>query len=525
MRVPVLIVGAGPTGLVAANLLGLYGVQCLLVERNLAVNEFPRAISLDDEGLRILQALGLEHELLEHMVLDLGAEYRSRGRLLVRVQPTSRRNGYPLISTFDQPRLEATLAHGLRRFPCVEARFGEVLEDFKETEQGIVAHVRTCDGRLQQITCAYLLACDGGKSAIRHALNIPLRGTTFAQRWLVVDGLCEEQTPLRHITFFCDPARPAVSVPAPGQGWRWEFMLSKDEEDRGEMREEVGLRELLRQIGESREPQILRQSVYTFHASCASAFTRGRVFLLGDAAHLLPPFGGQGMNCGLRDAHNLIWKLALVLRERARIDLLQTYEQERIPHVAQMIRFSAFLGSVVMPTGRLRAFLRDSAVRTLLLFKPLAPLLEEMRIKPDSFYKRGFLLSNRRDRLAGKLLPQPLVLEQSGQSILLDELLGLDFALLRLSTNPEEAFNPLQAELWRKLAVRFLCILPSGEHLPETTDSVSCILDQEGAFARFMRGRRDLFLLVRPDRYIYGAFRREDEQRFVKKLHRHFCAR
>jgi 3-(3-hydroxy-phenyl)propionate hydroxylase len=519
--VSVLIVGAGPTGLVAANLLGLYGIKTLLIERNPALSTFPRAISIDDEGLRICQALGSGPEVLRHVRLNVGAEYRSRDRVLVHVAPQQQRNGYPLISTFDQPALEATLLAGLQRFPCVEVCFEQTLEQLVQTEQGVLASVRHATGKLQQVACAYVLACDGGKSSIRRSLGIVLRGTTFFQRWLVVDAICKEQPPADYITFFCNPTRPAVSVPAPGDGWRWEFMLLPGEAEDWFLAP-ASLLQLLQQIGDTRQPHVQRQSIYTFHASRASAFRAGRVFLLGDAAHLLPPFGGQGMNCGLRDAHNLTWKIAFVLNRQADPAILATYQQERAPHALEMLRLSSFLGKIVMPTSLVLVSVRDSLLRLLMTLPPVAAALTEMRIKPDSAYRRGLRLSDG-SRLsagfAGKLLPQPVVVTQGGLQVQLDELLGSGFALLRFSSNPVEAFTSLQSDLWQKLKPRFICLLPAAaEPLPLPSQHVTYARDNSKQFEHFLRGNRNLFVLVRPDRYICGAFHTEREESFARAL-------
>ncbi len=523
--VSVLIVDAGPTGLTVANLLGQYGIETLLVERNLGLSDFPRAISIDDEGLRICQALGLREEILPDVLLDLGVLYLSHGRLLVHVTPSSRRNGYPLVSTFDQPSLEATLLAGLRRFPCVEARFWHTLEAFVQTEQGVLASVRTPSGQLLQIACTYLLACDGGKSSVRRALGIPMHGATFLQRWLVADGLCEADVPNSCITFFCDPMRPAVSVPAPGQRRRWEFMLFPGERE-DQFLALANLHQLIQQIGGPHEPRIIRQTIYTFHAAYATSFADGRVFLLGDAAHLLPPFGGQGMNCGLRDAHNLAWKLALVLSGQAQPDILKTYQQERAPHAARMIRFSSFLGSMIMPTSRPLAFLRDIALRVLMALPPIASSFAEARIKPEPSYKHGLLLSDgsRLSRtLTGQLLPQPTVLMRGEEPVLLDELLGCGFALLRLHPDPSEAFKPLQADLWQRLKPRYICIMPTMEDMQDISQNITYALDSQQQIARFLRGHRDLFVLVRPDRYVLGAFHVDREQAFAARLQECLC--
>ncbi|GCF11165.1 bifunctional 3-(3-hydroxy-phenyl)propionate/3-hydroxycinnamic acid hydroxylase MhpA [Dictyobacter arantiisoli] len=535
----VLIVGAGPTGLTVANLLGQYRIKVLLIERNQGLYSFPRAISIDDEGLRICQALGLREQILQHVRLDTGALYLSHGKRLIYVKPRQQHNGYPLISTFDQPALERTLHAGLKRFPTVTVHFGQALQTFQQTAAASIRATLCSEiGEPQHITCTYLLACDGGKSSIRQTLKIPMRGRTFPQRWLVVDSQDqaedEESTATReHITFFCDPERPAVSVPAPHQGRRWEFMLHPGESETNMLRPDTILK-LIQQRTQAGTAQIQlqRQAIYTFHASRATAYRQGRVFLLGDAAHLLPPFGGQGMNCGLRDAHNLAWKLAIVLRKQANPNILDSYQQERAPHAAALIRFSAFMGQMVMPTNHSMAHLRDLVLGLLTRLPPGATSLNEMSIKPRSRYTRGLRLAlghtlTRRwhARLAGQLLPQPIVLTPDGIPTLLDEQLGTGFTLLRLYADPGSAFTALQAPLWKRIEIQLLCIVPATTSLQKISQENAYIQDNlQQQLAHWLDMRRDLYVLVRPDRYIYGAFTPAQEQTFVTVLQKSlFC--
>ena len=355
--VSVVIVGAGPTGLTTGNLLGMAGIDTLILERNASLSDYPKAISIDDEGLRICQAIGLSDAVSKSVLLDIHAHYVSAGRLFARVAPTSKRNGYPLISTFNQPEFEATLLNSLQRFNCVNIRFQSTVEAFEQTDSKVIVTIRTPSGTLQTIMCSYLLACDGGRSTVRRILNIPMKGTTFAQQWLVVDVIAnEEAAPIA--MFFCNPERPAVTVPTPHKGRRWEFMLLPGEIEEDLLRKD-SITALIKQAGGSPPSEIIRRTIYTFHSTIAKNFSKGRVFLMGDAAHMMPPFGGQGLNSGLRDAHNLSWKLAMVLRGLASKQLLDTYHEERHRHVARMIRLSSFLGNIVMPTKRPVAYFRD----------------------------------------------------------------------------------------------------------------------------------------------------------------------
>ncbi len=473
----VIIVGAGPTGLTMGNLLGMYGIDALILERNAALSDCPKAISLDDEGLRICQSMGLIHAVVENVLLDIDAQYISGKHYLARVAPTSKRNGYPLISTFHQPEFEATLLHGLKRFPCVSVQFQHTVETFEQSATGVVLSVRTPEGILKTFECAYLLACNGAKSAIRRQLNIPMQGSTYSQKWLVVDTINDDD-PSAVATFFCNPDRPAVTVPAPHTSRRWEFMLLPGEREDDLLRDEK-IHTLIQQVGGSRNPQISRRCIYTFHAALAQAFSKGRVFLLGDAAHLMPPFGGQGMNCGLRDAHNLSWKLQMVLQGLASPALLDTYSQERHEHVAQLIWFSKFLGKIIMPTSKPVALLRDGAFLALNTIPAIRKYLTEARIKPQPRYKQGFILfdgTRKSKAIVGMMLPQPEVKTSEGKKTLLDNILGTGFALLRLHHNPEEAFASLKADIWQRLGVRFVSI--------------------ENEFDNFHLNQRDLFILA-----------------------------
>ncbi|HZO71784.1 MAG TPA: FAD-dependent monooxygenase [Ktedonobacteraceae bacterium] len=547
----VVIVGAGPTGLAAANLFGLLGIDTLLFERNAGLSSFPKAISIDDEGLRICQAMGLDQELLPEILLDIDAHYLSRGRYLAKVAPTSNRNGYPLISTFYQTAFEATLLKGLDRFPHVRTHFQHTVESFEQQEHGVCLSVRNPDGTLLQVECTYLLACDGGKSAIRQALNIPMRfplakllpwartnsrrsrAVEHAQRWLVVDCV-DDDDPLTAAIFFCNPARPAVTVPAPHKGRRWEFMLLKGEREE-DVLDTARIQALIQQAraaqkqAMSEKPaHITRRAVYAFHAVLATHFSSKRVFLLGDAAHLMPPFGGQGMNSGLRDAHNLCWKLHLVLQGLADAHILATYDQERHPHVAQMILFSWLLGKIIMPTARPLAFLRDLFFRSICTIPFVREALTEAKVKPQPPYARGCLLfrnSKASKRLTGAMLPQPQVVTLEQQQILLDQALGDGFALLRLHHDPTRAFASLKAEQWSWLKARFVCILPDQSRAEEVVQNdCTVVIDSEQRLSAFFRHNQDIYVLVRPDRYVMGVFAVEQAGQFVTEL-RKFMAK
>lgn len=539
--VPVVIVGGGPTGLAAGNLLGQAGIETLIIERNISLSSSPKALSLDDEGLRICQAMGLSDVINKLLLSDVSAHYVSAGRLFLKVAPTRKRNGYPLISTFYQPEFETALLHGLQRFPCVQVRFQYTVEALEQTESGVIISIRTPTGTYRKVGCNYLLACDGGNSTIRHLLGIPMEGVTYEQKWLVVDCISDEDASMV-ATCFCNPARPAVTIPAPHNVRRWEFMLLPGETEKELLRSE-NISALIQQSGGSPDSQIIRQAVYLFHSKLARTFSRGRIFLLGDAAHMMPPFGGQGLNCGLRDAQNLAWKLTMVLQGRAAPQLLRTYHEERHRHAAQMIHFSSLLASLTVSRKRSIAFCRTILFLGINALPPVRDLFTEARLKPQPKYKQGFFLfkSSSPDRaMTGLLLPQPEVTTQQGQRILLDEALGTGFALLRIHHNPHEAFAGLHADFWREMGVRFVCIQVDNHHqngktstqqpihpdyppitLEETTQTEQppCVVIRSNALD-FLRLSQDQFIVVRPDRFVLGVFKENKADKFVSAFQR-----
>lgn len=499
-EVPVVIVGAGPTGLTLANLLGVHGVPVLLLERNATTVTEPRAVSIDDEALRTMQAAGLAGAVLSQVVPGYGSLYYTpRGRCFLQVKPTAMPSGYPKRNAFRQPILERQLREGLARFPHVTAAFRHTLLGFRQEAGGVVASVQGPEGAPREVACRYLVGCDGASSAVRRALDVPLVGSSFRERWLVLD-LLDAATDMRDTEIFCDSRRPCITLPGPHGTRRYEFKLHAGEREEDLLAPEAVAR-LLAARGAPPGATVARTVVYTFHARVAARWMDGRVLLAGDAAHLTPPFAGQGMNSGLRDAQNLAWKLAWVLRGAAGPGLLASYEAERRHHAWQMIRLALAMGRIMAPRTRAGAAAMQSAFRLAGLVPSLRDYLGQMKFRPPPRFRRGFLLGGGRRGLAGRQFPQAPVVTEAGERVLLDEVLGPGFACVVYTGQPGRAFADGAGATWERLGVTRVALAARGA-TGTAGAGIRTVHDADGALAPLLGRFAERPIVLRPDRYV-----------------------
>ncbi|SEE71555.1 3-(3-hydroxy-phenyl)propionate hydroxylase [Rhizobiales bacterium GAS188] len=501
----VAIIGAGPTGLTLANLLGQVGLNVVLVERNEGTVTEPRAVSIDDESLRTMQAIGLADAVIKDVALDYGSHYVGRdGRCFAKVEPSTLEYGFPRRNAFTQPKLEATLREGLRRFANVTALFGCQCRAVAEDDAGVALDLQNADGEGVALRALYVAACDGARSAIREHIGATLTGSTYRQRWLIVDlGSTKER--LRQTRVVCDPARPMITLPGPNGIRRYEFMLH-DGEDEERATDPDFVRALLAANGPDADASVIRRRVYAFHARIADRWATQRVFLAGDAAHLSPPFAGQGMNSGIRDAHNLGWKLAAVVSGRIGTSLLDSYQRERAPHAAALIQLAVNMGRIMMPRSRLQARLTRGAFRLAGLLPGVQSYFAQMKYKPKPFYKQGFVIPDQHSAIVGRMLPQPLVERADRTRVMLDELIGPRFSLIAYGADAQRALAAAaRLDFGVELPVRIAVMPQITNPDPDASATIDTVRDVAGTLSSFMPRDRTMVLLVRPDRYIGAA--------------------
>jgi 3-(3-hydroxy-phenyl)propionate hydroxylase len=358
---------------------------------------------------------------------------------------------------------------------------------------------------------------------VREQQGVQLEGTTFDERWLIIDLENNENT-TKHTEVFCDKRRPCITLPGPDRTRRFEFKLVEGEKDE-DLLDPVMVERLLRTHGADPNATLRRKVVYRFHARVAPRWSFGRVFLAGDAAHLTPPFAGQGMNSGIRDAHNLAWKLAAVLGGRAGPGLLDTYEQERKDHIWQMVQLALRMGRVMSPSSWLRGFLTQAGFLALNVWPPARDYVAQMKYKPPPRFNEGFLIPDHKGRksLVGRLLPQPLVRTPDGRQVLLDEVLGNRFVLLLRSARPAEDFARLRQPIWDKLGVARVALLPVGSP-DQAVAEVETVAGTNDALGATLVDYPDSALLLRPDHYVAAAIPLSDADRGCRAVEELFAA-
>jgi 2-polyprenyl-6-methoxyphenol hydroxylase-like FAD-dependent oxidoreductase len=383
----VAIVGAGPVGLALAILLGQQGHSVIVLERWPEPYPLPRAVHFDHEVGRILQSCGIGARLRAISEPAEAYEWRNAaGATLLRFgRIGAGRSGWPESSMFCQPELEALLEVRARSLPAVEVRRGVEVTTLDQHPDRVILG----DAAGGVVRARYVVGCDGANSTIRDLAAIDVRDLGFFHDWLIVDVTLDEPRVFDPINLqICDPARPTTAVSGGPGRRRWEFMRLPHE-TLDELNDEARAWELLGpwdlHPGNAR---LERHAVYTFQARHAERWRAGRALIAGDAAHQMPPFAGQGMGAGLRDAANLAWKLGHVLARDAPDALLDTYEVERLPSARRAIEFSMELGKVICVPDPAEAARRDeamaAAVTGALTEAPELPGIDEGFVHPGS---------------------------------------------------------------------------------------------------------------------------------------------
>lgn len=484
------IVGYGPVGQALAAWLGERGHRVACFERFQEIYRLPRAVHLDHEVMRLLDRLAVARKLRPEMVsfdeyVWLGAD----GDELMTIRPARPSvSGWDPDYLFFQPLLEQALDERARSFAGVSVERGWAAEALAQDSSGVTITVREVGGGpanpTRTVRARWAIGADGANSFVREALGIPSNDLGFQERWLVVDVAPHASTALDlpDACQWCDPRRPTTQVHGGVGHRRWEFMLLEGE--RPEDFDEQRAWDLLAPWITPGDAELLRYAVYEFRSMVAERMRDGHCLIAGDAAHLTPPFLGQGLCAGLRDAANIAWKLDLVLRGECDEGLLDTITAERQPQNEWIIAFAVGLGQVLCELDPDKAAERDRMIRA--TGPPpevdLAPL-EGGALRAD-------------DPLAGKLGLQGQI-SVDGRQGLLDEHLGNGFALIAANDAGVARLDPERRAVLEQLGVGIAYL----DQVQEADGRTTRWLEENGVHA----------VLVRPDLYVFGSARSEDD--------------
>ncbi|MGE3288082.1 MAG: bifunctional 3-(3-hydroxy-phenyl)propionate/3-hydroxycinnamic acid hydroxylase [Pseudonocardia sp.] len=498
----VAIIGYGPSGVAAANVLGHHGVSAVAFERDEEIYPRARAVTVNDWTMRCLQSVGLDDALAADMDVTKALRWVTYdGKQLHHLTFPPSTLGHPRSYAIYQPLMEATLRRGAERYPDeVQVNYGVEVTGVEQDDDGVtVTTAELSTGAVGTIRTRYALACHGGNSTTRERLGVELRGETVEVRWVVIDARVKRWWPDRDVlTFWSDKQRPVVDIALAGGNHRWEFPL-RAEESEDDFATNEQLWPLLKAMGVAEnDVEIHQHAFYRHHVRMADRWRMGRVFLVGDAAHLMPPWAGAGMQSGIRDAFDIGWKLAQVLGGRMPDTLLDTYQAERQPNVAMYTRIAVELGRIIKQELSEQEMAALAAAPPEGTTPPEPPLLRPPHL--EAGWVRGPLGE---DSVVGKMIPQPRIASPRGVITRLDDLLGDGFVLLGDDVDPATALSEEEKAGWDALDARYVAVRPASKG----TEGQDEIVDLDGVVLEWLRGYGARVVALRPDRFVAAADR------------------
>ncbi|WTG30626.1 bifunctional 3-(3-hydroxy-phenyl)propionate/3-hydroxycinnamic acid hydroxylase [Streptomyces decoyicus] len=512
----VLVVGAGPVGLTTAIQLGARGWRVGLVEHWPHPYPLPRAVVFDHEVARILASLGLTDALSTFSEPATDYEWRNgTGETLLRLAfEDTGHSGWPTMNIFTQPQLEGALEAQARRTADVDVLRGWEAVDLVEDASGVSLTVAESTGdepvlrsgvrRCRTLRAHFVVGCDGANSFVRSRMTTTMTDRGFQHDWLVLDVLPHDRNRVfapRNLQI-CDPTRPTTAVSGGPGRRRWEFMLLPGESSAEFGSAENAWRLLADWDLHPGNATLERHTVYTFRARWAENWREGRLLLAGDAAHQMPPFAGQGMCSGIRDAANLTWKLDLVLSGQADATLLDTYTTERSQHLRHAIELSVFLGGIICEPGPAAASQRDA--RMLADRQAGRDPLADM---PPQMLTGGLLrqgADGAPEAPAGQLGCQGRV-RFRGRTGLFDQAVGTGFALLA-TEDPRAVLDEETLGWCERLGMHLLRV--TGD---PAAKGPADVVDLDGTYRTHLERCGQGALLIRPDHYVFGGASRKEQ--------------
>lgn len=504
MTYDVIVVGYGPTGMVLSAMLGRHGYRVAVVERHEELFNLPRAATFDDDTMRVLQHLGIAESVAEGVHVQPTYDWcNADGQVLIRNEFSNvGRSGWPEFNMMFQPVLERELDVLCSHLATVDILLGHRLVSFQEAGGQVRAEVHTKDGQIKTLAARYLVGSDGGNSTVRAQLDIDMDDYGFQEPWLVCDFELKRDIDLPMALQYGDPDQPTSIISIGPHHHRFSFMLNESAASPDDVDPQDVWQRVERWITPD-DAELIRVAPYTFRSTVAQSWKNGHVLLAGDAAHQMPPFLGQGMCSGIRDAHNLAWRLDLVLGG-AREEILTTYEVERAPQVRAIVERAVQLGKLQTVRDRNAAKIRDEQ------------LLQQRAdgVRPPAFrfpgYSAGFLAAESPlDTARGELLPQGRVSTGvDGAAERFDDVSGGGWVVLVRQASMLDTLNGVLAA-WRSFGGAVISLDLDGTK----SEVAQVVEDSDGLYSGWLDEHHCDAVVVRPDWYVFGSAASPDSLR------------
>ncbi|MFE4590341.1 bifunctional 3-(3-hydroxy-phenyl)propionate/3-hydroxycinnamic acid hydroxylase [Streptomyces laurentii] len=496
----VAIVGYGPAGVIAALTLARYGVSAVAFEREEDIYPRARAVTVNDWTMRIFQDLGIDERI--EKVIDPQRALRwmtyDREEIMRIEHPPSSLGRTARFYNIYQPTMEAELrAAGQDRFgDLVTVHYGDEVTGIEQDADGVTI-TSTGGGTTRTTRAQYAIAADGGSSATRGRIGCVLEGDTHDFTWVVIDCHVKRWWPDRDfLTFWSDKERPVVDIALSAGNHRWEIPLKPDETP-ADYPTSAEVWPLLKALGVTEDDvEIHQHAFYQHHVRMCDTWRKDRVFLAGDAAHLMPPWAGAGMQSGMRDAHNLGWKLAKVIKGELPESWLDTYEAERRPNVRFFTDLAVGLGRVI----KQEATEEEQAAMNAVPENTVTPY--EAPLNRPPVLEAGWLRGETGDAsVIGRMVPQPIVGDTAGRMARFDDHLGAGFVLLGDDVDPSTLLSEEEKAGWDALGARYRAVRPKTSH----TQGQDELVDLDEVVLPWMRRYGARVIAVRPDKFVAAA--------------------
>lgn len=487
----VAIIGLGPTGAIAAGLLGRKGIRTFVCDSSHDVYDKPRAISLDHEIFRVFQQMGLSEKIKPFVEPFTDSVYYGvEGQVIKRMSTVAA--PYPLSHTpsfvFSQPPVEKILREYAHSHASVVVQLGLTLTHLTQEEDFATLTLKHEDGQTSSVKAKYVIGCDGASSSVRAFAEIQLEDLGFDEPWLVVDVMVNARglakLPKTSVQY-CNPERPSTYVIGPGHHRRWEISINPGEDSK-RMATPEGAWKMLAPWLTEEDGTLWRQASYRFHALVANQWRKGRVFVAGDSAHQQPPFLGQGMCQGVRDAVNLCWRLEAVLQGSAAPSLLDSYGTERKSHVTELTTRIKGIGKIITERNADKARERDAK----LLADCEGVVMPMPRQDVQPALSVG-LLGSIAHPARGTIFPQPLLQDASGALVRMDDIYPAGWKIVFNANASDDLVDAAK-----------------NHHLPSLLSlklGSTELTEAEGVLAKWFDRYEVQAAIVRPDHYIYAV--------------------